>query len=670
MIDALSVAQLEELLAHAPVLFFVADRNGRFEAIAGGHAAALRLDRSASKGLDGIQFFSKQEPAVDVASAFQTALDGARGQFSFTRRGVRYVAHLSPSLTNGRIDGVLGVAVATASQALTDLATAHRALAHVEALSSFASYTLDLATEACGITPGFARIFGFPEETQRIQFGEMLARIHPEDRLKFTRARSKALAHGSELHVEYRVVRPSGEIRYVEQFGSYFPDERGKLVRGVGVVFDQTDALEKQRGIDYAALHDPLTGVLNRMAFERHVRAAVAESEASSRGAAVLFLDIDSFGEVNDLAGHAAGDHLLRAVAERLRTVRDGEQAIGRMGGDEFAMLFYNVRDDREAETRVASVRAALRAPIMIGGVEYAITASIGVAVFNVRETEAALLTRAHMAMLSAKAAGRSRVMWYTPDLERLMAMRHRIERDLTGSLRRNELVVHYQPIVSAHDQEVVAVEALVRWNHPELGTIAPAGFLDVAEQSGQLIDIGMWILEQACSDTVELSRRFKRPIRVNVNVAPDQLQAEGFAERALETAQRCRLDPAQIQIEVTEQSLINDVERAAYVLSMLRKAGFSIAIDDFGTGYNTLSYLKSYPVNCLKIDRMFVRDCESDEYSRAICRSLTALARSLGLMVIGEGIETAAQDAFLREVGCDELQGFYYGKPVAVQAL
>ncbi len=670
MVDALSIAQVQGLLAHAPLLFFTTDGDLRLRSVAGGKTATLHIDPRIVLGRDARAFFEKQKPAAGVARAFHVARSGKDARFSFSHRSITYIAHLHPVVERGETIAIIGVATQADAQSSTELAVAQRALQHAEAISSFASYTVELETEACDITPGFARLFGFPEETRRIHFGEMVARIHPEDRLRFSRERASAIARASELNVEYRIVRPSGELRYVHSHVSFFVNAVGTAVRGVGVVLDQTQALEAQRGLEYAAVHDPLTGALNRVAFDRLARAAVAESEASSRGVALVFLDLDAFGEVNDVAGHATGDQILRAVAERLRSLPLALDTVARMGGDEFALLLHGVRDHREAEAHVDEVRNALRSPIVVGGVEYTLTASIGVAMFNVHQAENALLTHAHMAMLGAKAAGRSHVMWYTPDLERLMTTRHRIERDLSVSLERNELALHYQPIYNASTGELSAVEALLRWHHPELGMIAPGSFLDIAVQSGQLSLIGEWVFEEACRATVALSERLGRPIRVNINVSAEQLQTPNFNERACDIARDAGVDTSQIQIEVTEQSLINDVELAAQVLGRLRSDGFSIAIDDFGTGYNTLSYLKSYPVSCLKIDRMFVRDCESDDYSRAICRSLTALANSLGLMVIGEGIETAGQDAFLREAGCHELQGFYYGKPVPLHEL
>ncbi len=669
MVDALSMAQVQGLLAHAPLLFFSTDRDFKFRSVAGAKVSALHIDPRLVIGREATHFFERRKPAAGVARAFHAARQGKDARFTFSHRNVQYTAHLHAIVDEGRTVAIIGVATPTNSHS-TELAVAQRTLEHAEAISSFASYTVDLETEACDITPGFARLFGFPEEIRRIHFGEMVARIHPEDRLRFTRARAKAIVHARELELEYRIVRPSGEVRHVRSQTSYFVSDAEVAVRGVSVIIDETQAVEAQQGLEYIAYHDAVTGVLNRTGFERHARAVVAESEASHRGIALVFMDLDGFSEVNDIAGHSAGDQILRAIAERLRSLRGVDDSVARMGGDEFAMLFMDVGDHREAEARVADVRNVLRAPVVIGGVEYALTASIGVAMFNVHQTEPSVLTHAHMAMLGAKAAGRSRVMWYTPDLERLMTMRHRIERDLTVSLERNELTVHYQPIYRAITGEISAVEALLRWQHPEFGMISPASFLDVAVQSGQLPIIGEWVFGEACRASAALSKRFRRAIRVNVNVSAEQLQTPRFNERVREIARRAGVRSSQIQIEVTEQSLINDVELAAKVLAQLRSDGFSIAIDDFGTGYNTLSYLKSYPVSCLKIDRMFVRDCDVDDYSRAICRSLTALASSLSLMVIGEGIETAGQDAFLREAGCHELQGFYYGKPVALRDL
>jgi diguanylate cyclase (GGDEF)-like protein len=670
MVDALTIAQLQGLLAHAPLLFFSTDCDYKFRTVAGAGLATLHIDPRLVNGRDATQFFEKEKPAAGVGRAFLTARRGKDARFTFTHRGIVYNAQLHPIIEDHETVAIVGVATQSDSRSTAELAVAQRALEHAEAIATIASYTIDVETEACDITPGFARLFGFPEETRRIHFGEMLARIHPDDKVRFTRARAAAIAHASELNFDFRVVRPSGDVRYVRSHASYFTSPAGIAVRGVGVVHDETQALEAQRGLEYIAMHDPLTGVLNRSAFDRQARAAIAQSEASHRGVALLFMDLDGFSEVNDVVGHGTGDQILRAIAERLRSVRGADHTIGRMGGDEFAMLFGDVRDHRETEARVAEVRSVLRAPISVGGVEYTLTASIGVAMFNVHQNETAVLTHAHMAMLGAKAAGRSRVMWYTPDLERLMTMRHRIERDLSTSLDEDQLAVHYQPIYDAVTNDLTAVEALLRWNHPELGMIAPTSFLDVAVQSGQLPSIGEWVLEQACRAALELSQLHGRAIRVNVNVSPEQLQTPLFNERVSNIVREVGVEPSQIQIEVTEQSLINDVEHAARVLTQLRNDGFSIAIDDFGTGYNTLSYLKSYPVSCLKIDRMFIRDCESDDYSRAICRSLTALASSLGLLVIGEGIETAGQDAFLREVGVHELQGFYYGKPVPLHEL
>ena len=670
MVDALSLAQVQGLLAHAPLLFFTTDRDFRFRNVAGANVAVLHIDPRLVLGREATLFFDRQKPASGVARAFHAARHGKDARFTFSHRNIEYTAHLHPVVEQNATIAIVGVATQTNSHSSAELAMAQRVLQHAESISSFSTYTVDLETEACDITFGFACLFGFPEETRRIHFGEMMARIHPEDRLRFSRARAKAISRGSELALEYRVVRPSGEVRHVRSQTSYFLNDAGVAVRGVGVVLDETQVIEAQRGLEYIALHDALTGVLNRAGFELHARSIIAESEASRRGVALLFMDLDGFSEVNDLAGHSTGDQILRAIAERLRSLSSVDDSAARMGGDEFALLLMDVHDHREAEARVAEVRNVLRPPILVGGVEYTLTASIGVAMFNVHQSEPELLTHAHMAMLGAKAAGRSRVMWYTPDLEQLMTMRHRIERDLTTSLDRNELAVHYQPIYDAKTGELSAVEALLRWQHPELGMIAPASFLDIAVQSGQLPLIGEWVFEDACRASVALSHRFGRPIRVNVNVSAEQLQTPRFNERACEIARQTGANSSQIQIEVTEQSLINDVELAAKVLTQLRTDGFSIAIDDFGTGYNTLSYLKSYPVTCLKIDRMFVRDCEVDDYSRAICRSLTALATSLDLMVIGEGIETAGQDAFLREAGCHELQGFYYGKPVALHDL
>jgi len=412
----------------------------------------------------------------------------------------------------------------------------------------------------------------------------------------------------------------------------------------------------------FYSTHDPHTGLLNRRQLLQLLESCACEEGAS--GTLVLF-DIDRFAQINEIAGQTTGDHLLRAVAERLAFLDENGHVVARVGSDEFACVLFGPDGDAAIERSLGQLRDALDAPFEVGHAEYMLRATMGIAVFPRDGSGEALFRNAGMALGAAKSAARGGFVRYGPALERKMSVRSRLARDLPAAIDRREFAMYYQPLICATSHNVTATEALLRWQHPDLGLLTPDVFLTIAEESDAVVEIERWAIDRACRDAVLIRDSLDRDVRLNVNVSPRHVQSSRLIGNVSNALQGSGWDPAALQLEVTEQLLIEDIPSAVATLEQLRDRGVSIAIDDFGTGYNTLSYLKSYPVSCIKIDRGFVKDAENDKYSRAICRSVAALADSLHLHVVGEGVETHQQADFLRTIGCHELQGFHFGHPV-----
>ncbi|HEY5341344.1 MAG TPA: bifunctional diguanylate cyclase/phosphodiesterase, partial [Candidatus Aquilonibacter sp.] len=436
----------------------------------------------------------------------------------------------------------------------------------------------------------------------------------------------------------------------------------GQPERSVGSVFDFTDQMQAQNEVLFLSTHDPLTGLLNR-----HQLLEVLDHYSSGeRSGALVLFDVDRFAQINEIAGHAVGDQLLRAIADRMRFLEADGHYVARLGSDEFACLLVDPKDREVVDEGVDRLRDVLDAPFEAGHAEFVLRATMGLALHPKDGTGEQLLQNAGMALHAAKTAARGGLVRYGPALERKMSVRSRLQRDLPTAIERSEFAMYYQPLIDAESDAVIAAEALLRWQHPELGLLTPDVFLAIAEESDAVVEIGRWAIDRACHDAMLIRDSLGRDVRLNVNVSPRHVQSSKLVGHVWSALTQSGWLPANLQLEVTEQLLIEDIPSAVSTLEQLRDRGISIAIDDFGTGYNTLSYLKSYPVSCLKIDRAFVKDAEIDRYSRAICRSVAALADSLHMNVIGEGVETVGQADFLRTIGCRELQGFHFGHPVA----
>ncbi len=406
----------------------------------------------------------------------------------------------------------------------------------------------------------------------------------------------------------------------------------------------------------HAAQHDPLTGILNRAGF---VAELTSRLNRGRKRQTVLLLDLDRFKAVNDTLGHHAGDDLVRKICSAMAQLMPAGGVLARLGGDEFGIVIEDASDQGVHEFCTQLLRVCGQAR-RVAGHEVQVSASIGVAIQDESRSEVSIMRRADLALYAAKREGRNRYRRYDAALEKVTKRRLSIENGLELALRTGQFRMAYQPIVTAQHGTVLGFEALVRWDSPEHGPVSPAEFVPVAEETGMILDLGDWITRQAFKD----ARRWGGPY-VSVNVSARQFLRQNVAERILSYAEEADLAPSRIQIELTETAIIEDVERAAHNLEVLRAAGMRVALDDFGTGYSSLTYLNQFAIDCIKIDKSFVDNVARDKQSAIIVASVTKLAASLGMGVVAEGVETDQQCAVLTAAGCGALQGFRFGRPM-----
>ncbi len=497
--------------------------------------------------------------------------------------------------------------------------------------------------------------------------------VHPEDREPYD-AFTEACRLGEASEIEFRLVGFDGVTRWVWERAR--PRIEGGVVWVDGVVADVTerrraaDELSEARArLEHLAYHDSLTNLPNRAAFQEHLESAVEDAGRDGRSLAVLFIDLDDFKLVNDGFGHAVGDELLVHCAGRLRAACRQQDMVARQGGDEFLIL---VRDSesgeharRAAEVVAVSVRDTLSRDFHVAGVSAYITPSIGVSLFPEDGTTAEeLLKKADIALYTAKNAGRDSHRYYSRP-ERDSGHDLAIASELRDALKRDELTLHYQPLVDLERSRIVGAEALIRWNHPSQGLIAPGRFLPVAERSGLIRPITTWVIEHACAQ----ARRWRddgRDLYVSVNLPPAYWQPQAI-RRTLATISEFGLDASRLTVEITEQAAMGDAAEDETTLALVHSSGLGLAIDDFGTGYSSLGRLRRIRPSLIKIDRSFVSDLPGDHDAAVLVQTMITMAEKLGITCLAEGIESDAQLAFLRDNGCSLGQGFLYSKPLPV---
>lgn len=491
---------------------------------------------------------------------------------------------------------------------------------------------------------------------------------------KFSRAEH---AQGVGLHAAMAVpVLVGNDLEAVIEFYMSAPRlEDEHLVRTVAGVAAQLGSVIRQKRSEarlvYLAHHDLMTDLPNRTLFHDRLQQAIREADRYERLVAVVFLDLDRFKTINDSLGHEIGDRLLRAVAERLSACVRAVDTVARLSGDEFTIVLPDLGHVDDAARVAEKIVEHFRQPFMVSGVELYISASIGITLYPFDDTDTqGLLRNADVAMYRAKAKGRNTYEFYTAEMTVQVQEQLALEGALRRALERNEFVLEYQPVVNVHSGRIVGAEALLRWRHPARGLIPPAQFIPLAEETGLIVPIGAWVLATACAQAAAWRAAGYAPLRLAVNISARQFMQPGLIETVQAALADSGFDGAALELEITESLLMQNVESTLHSLAALHRMGVHLSIDDFGTGYSSLSYLKRFAIDRLKIDRSFVKDIPRDADGAAITNAIIAIAHKLGLEVVAEGVETPEQVAFLCANGCDVMQGFYYSRPLAADAL
>ncbi len=563
--------------------------------------------------------------------------------------------------------------IASLESTVEELEATRERLEAAQALAQVGDWQWDLVSRSLVWSDQAYRIFGVSPESFEPSPRASLRLIHPDDHELLRTTLERAREEGEASAIEYRAVRPDGEERRVFQQTEVRRDPAGRVVGLSGTIQDITERRRSDDRIRELALFDPLTGLANRRLLRDRMRVGLARAGRSNNRGAVLMIDLDNFKTINDTLGHAVGDALLVEVGKRLDGQVRRTDTIARIGGDEFVVAVGAIgggeRAAREKARRLAEkMRRSLEGAFDLGECGHVVhtSASIGVTLFEGDGADVdELLKNADVAMFEAKDSGRNRVCFYSRERQASIDSRKALIDSLRQALEGDELELHYQPLVSAAG-ELVGAEALLRWFPPGGEAIPPGRFIPVAEDTDLILPLGSWVLETACRDLAALDR-FALPdgFACSVNISARQFTDPHFLTKVETAIARHGVDPGRLKLELTESSLIEDLDRARGIFDRLRAIGVRIDLDDFGAGYSSLTLVKDLPLDTLKLDRSLVRDLEDHGTGAAIVRAAIAMAKSMSLSTVAEGVETQEQRAFLIDAGCDVLQGFLLARPM-----
>ncbi|MCB1823609.1 MAG: EAL domain-containing protein [Candidatus Competibacteraceae bacterium] len=568
------------------------------------------------------------------------------------------------------------------SAAMVSLYDSERRLATAQRIARLGHWDWSQGQACLHLSREVCEMLGLDPQAPEVPFRVILERVHEKDRKILAQWFEEIWQGGGQARaIRHRLVDAGGGVRHVQQQIEIVLDASGRPDHLYGTLQDVTDLHQAEERIWQLAFTDSLTRLPNRELFKDRLDTAIKLAKRHDRQLALLFLDLDNFKRINDTLGHNVGDHLLQATAERLKSsirandsvswnkAEEPDESIARLGGDEFTVLLPEIQRSEDAANVAERIQVSLSRPLALDGHEIIVTPSIGIAVFpQDGETSETLLKSADMAMYSAKHQGRNLYRFYNAVLNEAAHKRLTMETQLRKAIERNELSLYYQPQLDLPSGRICGVEALARWTNDLLGTVPPVEFISLAEETGLIVPIGEWILRTAC-------RQAKAwgcgcgvdpiPMRIAVNISVLQFVQPGFTGLVAQILEETGLEPVALELEITESLLLKDPEGALRTLWALKNLGVQLAIDDFGTGYSSLSRLKQLPLNRLKIDKGFVSEVDSQPNDAAIATAVIAMAESMGLRVIAEGVESEAQFQFLKAKHCDEIQGYYLSRPL-----
>jgi len=533
-------------------------------------------------------------------------------------------------------------------------------------------YCSDQMSTLCGHDPGEGRL----------SHAMFLQRVHPDEKEVVLATVKNALEEKKPYRLEYRIKMADGSIRIILEQADVEYDGNGMAISMHGTVQDISARKQSEEKIRFLAYYDSLTGLPNRQLFTKYMGQAFFAAKRANSQVALLYIGVDRFKRINDTLGHGAGDELLKKIAVRLSDSIRSSDAFGklvvssepnlplsRLTGDEFSILLTGLSEEDSIARAASRILEILRKPIFVYGQEINVSCSIGISAFpGDSEDVETLLKNADVAMSYAKQSGGNTFTFFAQDMNDRAIERLNLEIDLKKALERDEFILFYQPQIDLHSGKIAGVEALIRWQHPERGLIPPLKFISIAEESGLIIPMGAWVLNEACRQACEWQQAGMVPIRIAVNISSHQFRHGGLVRMVKQALDDSGLSPSMLELEVTESSIMQDIDTTITTLNQLKELGVSLSVDDFGTGYSSMNYLKRFPLDTLKIDRSFIMDITTDPNDVAIIIAIIALAGSLGLKTIAEGVETQEQLQFLRQHLCNEIQGFFISKPLSIK--
>jgi len=509
-------------------------------------------------------------------------------------------------------------------------------------------------------------LLGYTVEEWRDDPNLFVRTLHSDDRDRVLAAHVRTHRTHEPLSLEYRLIARDESVVWVRDDGVVVLGDEGEPLYLQGYLLDITAERELQEQLRRQALFDPLTGLANRAFFHEQLEHAVSVRSETELGTAVVFIDLDEFKQINDQYGHSVGDEVLATLGDRLKSVIRAGDSVARLGGDEFAILLTSVGEPAEPAVVAERLVEQITAPIDIAGRHLSLTASVGIALGS---NGAELLKQADAAMYRAKSNGDADYAFYDDELDQAALNRFKRIGELRTAIAEKQFTLAYQQVVNLDPFEVVGLEALLRWQHPTLGEIPPLDFIPLAEESGLIVQIGRWVLLEACFYASRLRTLLGRDLEIAVNVSARQLQHPEFVEHVDDALERADLPGHLLTLELTESVLVASGERAAQQLAVLKERGVKLALDDFGTGYASLAYLQRLPVDIVKIDRSFTAKIDSGADDLALLEGIVGLGKALGLQLVAEGIERHAQQGIVQDLGCHGAQGFHFGRPASAAA-
>jgi PAS domain S-box-containing protein len=577
-----------------------------------------------------------------------------------------------------------------AARAFSELEKNRESLSSAQRMAHIGGWEWQAASNRFFLSAEVCDMLGLTAIDSEGSYERFTSYIDSEDRERVRQSVIEALRGARPYDVHHRLRLPDGTVRHVHAKAEVSFDAGGRALGMRGTIQDVTERRLAEQKIHSLAYYDSLTGLPNRVMFRDQLERSIALCAREGTQLAVMFLDLDKFKRINDTLGHSVGDQLLAAAAKRIiRSVRssemvsrdgsevsvaddapDGEEAIplnvARLGGDEFTLYLAGVGEPQNAARVARRILRELARPFMLGQHEIFVSGSIGIAVCpdDGKDVEA-LLGNADVAMYHAKEQGRNNYQFYSRPMNAEAFQKLSLEGHLRKALERDEFVLYYQPVVCVASGAVVGAEALIRWQHPDMGLVSPVEFIPLAEETGLIVPIGEWVLREACSQAATWQHIGMRPMKVSVNLSGVDFRHRAMPQKVARALESSGLDPSCLKLELTESVLMRDIETTLLILKQLNDLGVQLSIDDFGTGYSSFSYLRRFPLHTLKIDRSFVRDIPGHQDVAAITKAIIAMGHSLKLNVIAEGVEIQPQLEYLQELGCDEYQGYLFSAAI-----